>query len=105
MNSEIFSTVPKKDFLNFFVANQVMTHRVLAFLEIDLKDFCRHEGKDLAVKWAVLLNVVAQHFDGNKQKTKLWFFIENPVFNWITPREMLLSGQTDKVLKIVQENI
>jgi hypothetical protein len=52
-------------------------------------------------EWATLLNLVAEHFQGDHQKTVLWFTTLNPLLGNITPRDMIRFGRYNKLFKFV----
>ena len=85
LSSEIFSTVPKEDYLSF----QDKPNRIAEFLEFKKEDIAKATGVSLSSvrydekmpselrhrirEWATLLNLVAEHFHGDGKKTALWF--------------------------------
>ncbi len=52
-------------------------------------------------EWANLINLVAQFFEGNQNKTNLWFTLPNPMLGNIAPRELIRVGQYKKLYKFV----
>lgn len=52
-------------------------------------------------QWANLLNLVAEHFGGDAEKTALWFSTENPMLGNIAPRDMIKVGRYNKLYKFI----
>jgi hypothetical protein len=53
------------------------------------------------VQIASICNLVAQFFDGNAEKTALWFTTKNPMLGDMTPRDMIRFGRYDKLRRFV----
>ena len=115
---DIFATVPKQDYLSLFQDTKPKYHGVVDFLEFKKEDVSkatdvplssvRYDDK-MSVKlqerireWATLLNLVAEHFQGNAQKTALWFTTPNPLLGSnVAPRDMIRFGRYKKLFKFV----
>jgi len=113
----IFSTVPKQDYLGLIqnLAN------VPKFLELEKDDISkaanipkstvRYDERmpaDLKVflsEIAIVCELVAGYFDGDVEKTALWFKIENPVLGGISPRDMIRYGRFKKLKEFIQSQI
>jgi hypothetical protein len=111
-----FDTVPKKDYLSLFQNDKPKYDGVVEFLEFKKSDVSkaasvpvssvRYDDKipeelhERIREWATLLNLVAEHFGGNAQKTALWFTTFNPLLG-ITPRDMIRFGRYKKLVKFV----
>lgn len=126
LNTDIFQTVPKEDYLSLFEKKKGVTHsnRVVNFLEFQKKDVAKAAGipvvsirydekmpaelRERLREWATLLNLVAEHFQGDTQKTTLWFTTPNPLLGNVTPRDMIRFGRFKKlfafVLNAIAEN-
>jgi len=50
---------------------------------------------------ATICNLVAQFFEGNAEKTALWFTTKNPMLGDMTPRDMIRFGRYDKLRRFV----
>ena len=48
--------------------------------------------------------LVLEFFNGDRDKTDLWFSTENPLLGNVRPAEMAL-WQTDKLLKFIKESL
>ena len=113
LSSEIFSTVPKEDYLSF----QDKPNRIAEFLEFKKEDISKatdvplssvryddkipQELRERIREWAILLNLVAGHFNGDSAKTTLWFTIPNPLLGNVTPRDMIRFGRYKKLFKFI----
>ena len=113
LSSEIFSTVPKEDYLSV----QDKPNRIAEFLEFKKEDIAKATGvslssvrydermpselRDRIREWATLLNLVAEHFHGDGKKTALWLTTLNPLLGNVTPRDMIRFGRYRKLFKFV----
>lgn len=61
--------------------------------------------RDQLREWANLLNLVVEFFEGDREKTALWFKITNPFLGNITPRDMLRLGLYKKLFRFVKNAI
>lgn len=50
-----------------------------------------------------LLSRVAEHFEGNMVKAKLWFEIDNPVLNGMKPKNYHQSGSWKRLEKMIDD--
>lgn len=48
-----------------------------------------------------IIDMVADYFDGDLEKIKLWFDIENPLLGGMSPRDMIIYGRHLKLRKFV----
>lgn len=117
--SELFATVPKKDYLSVWEHDQPDYQKVTDFLEFKNEDTAKAAGVSLSSvrydnrmstdlrerirEWAILLNLVAEHFQGDKRKTALWFTTPNPLLGNVAPREMIRFGRFRKLFKFVTD--
>lgn len=117
LTDDIFSTVPKKDYLSFFEDDKPRYNRVIDFLDFKKEDISKATDVPLSSvrydekiprelherirEWAILLNLVAGHFKGDEQKTALWFTIPNPLLGDVTPRDMIRFGRYKKLFKFI----
>lgn len=115
----LFKTVPATDHLGFW-ANQILSARNVAdFVGLDRKEVARVSGVSPAsVRWdqkipqevrarlteiAVVCGLVAQFFDGDAVKTKLWFQTRNPLLGNLSPRDMIRYGRHEKLRRFVMD--
>lgn len=114
---DIFSTVPKEDHLGLIqnLAN------VQNFLNLDKADLSKaaniakssvrfdermpQDLKDLLYEIAIVCELVAEHFNGDAEKTALWFKMKNPSLGGLSPRDMIRFGRFQKLKKVVQQRL
>jgi len=125
MKGSLFSTTASEDFLNLYENDDLQYNRITKILNFSKNDISQATGvakssirlderiskelKDRIIEWATLLNLVAEHFDGDPRKTVQWFTTLNPMLGDISPRDMIRLGRFKKLLKFVlnalEENI
>jgi hypothetical protein len=121
LTQNIYSTVPKKDYLSFFKGDEPSCNRIVNFFNFKKKDISqaaevplnsvRYDSKmpkelhDRLKEWAILVNLVAEHFKGDATKTALWFTTPNPLLGNIIPRDMIRIGRYKKLFKFIYEAI
>ena len=114
---DLFATVPKQDFLSLFQDNNPKYQSVVQCLNFKKEDVSKATGvplssvrydekmpselQDRIREWATLLNLVAEHFQGDSGKTVLWFTTINPLLGNISPRDMIRYGKYKKLLNFV----
>lgn len=117
LNDDIFATAPKEDYLSFFKNREPQYNRIKDFLELKNEDISKATGvplesirfderiprevQDRMREWAIVLNLVAEHFNGDVTKTALWFTTPNPLLGDITPRDMIRLGRYKKLFKFI----
>lgn len=103
--TNIFNTVPKKDYLGFHLKNTFDYKEIARFADLSKPDLSSMtEVKverirfDRQIPKAVrkrleeignILNLVAAYFGGDKIKTTLWYSTKNPGLGNISPKEMI----------------
>ncbi len=117
--SNLFSTVPKEDHLGLLDGDEPRYKVVQDFLGFKTKDVAEAAGvpvssvrfdekvpaelTERAREWVVLINLVAGFFEGNRDKTYLWFTVPNPLLGGITPRQMIRLGRFRKLFRFVTQ--
>lgn len=112
-----FSTVPDKDYLALFDGARPKGEDVVKFIHLKKEEIAkaadvplnsvRYDEKMPAEleqrlkEWAILFNLVAQHFEGDLKKTSLWFTMPNPMLGNISPRDMIRFGRSQKLVKFI----
>ena len=107
------------DRLGFWSSHGLGYQKVSVFLDLDTEDLCRigRVGKrsvrldnriprGLALSLHQIANIcalVAGYFEGDIDKTALWFRTINPMLGDISPREMIRFGRSERLLKFVME--
>ena len=122
-DTKLFENVPKKDYLSFFPtgAREPNCEIVVDFLRLKKDEVSKATGVGVSsvryderippelrsrlTEWATLLNLVAGYFDGDANKTYLWFTMPNPMLGNVTPRDMIRFGRFRKLLKFVLESL
>ena len=119
--AKLFSTVPKKDYLNLMDQDEPRYKDVVTFLGLRAKEIAEATGVPVASvrfdakmpseladrvrEWVVLINLVAGFFDGNREKTFLWFTVPNPLLGGMAPRQMIRFGRFRKLFRLVTQAI
>ena len=117
LTGDIFSTVPEKDYLSFFEDDKPNYNRIVDFLNFKKEDISKATEVPLSSvrwdnkipkelherirEWAILLNLVAEHFKGDAKKTALWFTTPNPLLGNISPRDMIRFGRYKRLFKFI----
>jgi hypothetical protein len=117
----VFSTVPKTDYLGFYKNENRWESfkRIADFLSFSNEDVSRigevsknsvrydekmpEVVKERLLEIANVCELVASYFDGNLDKTAMWFKAQNPMFGEMSPRDMIRAGRYQKVIKIIQQ--
>ena len=118
---EVFSNMYDRDYLSFFKGESPRYRNVVSFLEFQKDDVARATGvpvdsvrydvrmpKELSTRikeWAVLVNVVAGFFDGDRTRTALWFTTRNPLLGNVAPRDMVRLGRYGKLSKFIVNSL
>jgi len=121
MQKALFSTVPEKDYLGFFQGSEVKSANVIDFLKYKKEDVSvaanipptsvrydekmPSELKERLIEWATAINLVSGFFQGDRDKTMLWFSMPNPLLGEMSPRDMIRIGRFKKLLKFIQTAI
>jgi uncharacterized protein (DUF2384 family) len=117
---QLFDNVARQDHLHFASSSGGVDYkRVAAFLDFDKQDLSRIANVqqasvrfdekipgDLAQRLkeiANILNLVAEVFEGDGDKTALWFKTPNFHLGEISPRDMIRAGRYKRLLKFIQE--
>ena len=117
LTGDIFANVPQQDYLSFFKNDKPVYNRIIDFLDFKKEDISkatevplssvRYDEKipkelhERIKEWAILLNLVAEHFKGDPTKTALWFTTPNPLLGNISPRDMIRFGRYKKLFKFI----
>lgn len=117
--SQLFQTVPQQDPLQFWANHGIAYERVADFLDFDKNALSkiggvspksvRFDGKmpkqlaDRLKQIAIICTKVAVFFDGNPEKTSLWFTLPNPMLGYVAPRDMIRLGRYERLLRFILE--
>ena len=115
-NIPIFNTIPSHNYLGLLGQNT--PKKVVNFLNLSTNDVSKAMGvskksvrydekipRELAERLqeiAIVCELVAGYFDGDVQKTTLWFQVKNPALGGISPRDMIRFGRYQKLEKFIQ---
>lgn len=117
MASNLFSTIPEKDYLSLYEGKTAKLNRIAKYLKFNHEEVAKATGvpkssvrkdnkmskvlRDRINEWANLLNLVAGYFDGDGEKTVQWLITPNPLLGDISPRDMIRLGRYKKLIKFV----
>jgi len=109
--NELLDTVPTHNYLHLLGGNT--PKKVAEFLELSRSDiskamkmdkdhvrFDEQITKDLKRRLYEIANIcelMAGYFNGDNEKTALWFRIKNPALGGISPRDMIRYGRYKKL--------
>jgi uncharacterized protein (DUF2384 family) len=115
--SPLFQNIPEKDYFSISQRGHTDYNKVVKLLRFKTEDVATATGVPVASvryderipqevserisEWGTLMNLVAQFFKGNEEKTLLWFSISNPMLGGVIPRDMIRLGRGKKLIKIV----
>ena len=114
--------VAERDYLNLIDCGAPRCRKVAEFLRFDDGDVARATGVPRAsfllaaakippqvteriLGWAQAINLVAQFFRGDAEKTTLWFSLPNPLLGGVTPRDMIRLGRFSRLRGFILEAI
>jgi hypothetical protein len=116
----LFSNIHQTDPLEFWSNHGLDYGRLADFLDLDTNALSKIGGvskesvrfdaripkelKERLEQIAVICSLVAEYFEGDVQKTSLWFKIPNPSLGEVTPRDMIRYGRYKKLLKFIMES-
>ena len=116
--ASLFNTIPR-DQLGFWADQTLRSREVADFLNLDKTDVARvsnvsvksvrfdekipHEVLRHLEQIAIICDLVAEFFSGDKMKTSLWFRTKNPTLGEMSPRDMIRYGRMKKLMQVVQE--
>ena len=120
-DNQLFNTVYKKDLLNLKnKKSQIDFKSLVDLLEFEKSDVSKianvakssvrydqkipKEVKDHLEQIYNICQLVAEHFDGDRHKTALWFKTMNPLLGGVTPRDMIRFGRYKKLMNFIISN-
>ena len=114
---ELFESIAQQDYLRLYEGKKPQYNRIANLLDLKQDEISDATGvpktsvrydtkmpqqlKERLVEWATLLNLVAGHFKGDRDKTIQWLMTPNPLLGFISPRDMIKLGRYKKLLKFV----
>ena len=113
----LYDTISTSDPLNFWANHGLDYSSVSNFLELNKKELSKVGGvsvqsvrfdhkipsdlKERLEQIANICNLVAEFFDGDPEKTALWFRTPNPMLGDLSPRDMIRFGRYKRLQKFV----
>jgi hypothetical protein len=110
---DLFSSTVPPDFLNFGYGTSFQPKKVQEVLALKKQDVSRiasiseqsvrydehipREMLDRFEEIASTMNMVARQFDGDVQKTVMWFKARNPLLGDVSPRDMIRLGKYERL--------
>ncbi len=118
-DTELFRTVADKDYLHLLDQGEPRVGRIAEFLHFGDKEVASATGvprssirliisrvpdevMERIREWAQALNLVAQFFEGDHEKTVQWFLMPNPLLGGITPRDMIRIGRFHRLAQFIR---
>lgn len=119
----LFQTVPKKNYFFDSLSKEKPEEfqNVARFFEFKNEDVAKatdisrasvryddkmpDELQERLREWAIVVNLVAEFFDGNLDRTVQWFRMPNPLLGYMSPRDMIRVGRFKKLLKFISTAI
>lgn len=117
----IFSNIPETDLFGIKTGGDFNYHEAAKFFGMDKKKVAKAAGvaeasvrydarmptdlKDFFMEIISVLSVVSSHLGHDKEKTKLWFSMPNPLLGGVTPAEMIFIGKHKKLMKLIQRSM
>ncbi len=115
--AHVLNTVAQHDLLGFWNDQELDYTKVREFLEFDRNDLSkiakitkssvRYDDrippalKNRMMEIANICNLVSEYFEGNPDKTALWFKTKNPSLGGVSPKDMLRFGRYRKLLDFI----
>ena len=115
--SGLYNTVSRSDTLNLWENHGLDYGSVSNFLYLNKKELSKVGGvsvksvrldnripndlKERLEQIANICNLVAEFFDGDAEKTALWFRTRNPMLGDLSPRDMIRFGRYKRLQKFV----
>ena len=116
MNPALFNTVPKNDYLDYNSSISALK-KVSEFLDLSKNDISKatgqkkesirydarmpHELKTRLEEIGNIINLTASFFEGDLNKTAIWFKTPNPLLGDVSPRDMIRYGRYEKLRKFI----
>jgi hypothetical protein len=118
-----FNNVPAKRHLPFYNAHGALDEQKVAGF---LRERLSYKNEDLAktadvsvnsvrfdripqkvherfLEIANIFELVAEHFDGDIERTVLWFNLKNPLFGNIAPKDLIRFGRYKRLLEVLMD--
>jgi hypothetical protein len=119
--TDLFSSIPKRSYLGIYQDEAKYPKKVVDFLELTQSEVAKatavsprsvrydsripEDVKRKLIEIGVIVEMVAEFFEGDIRKTHLWFITQNPLLGHIAPRDMVRYGRYKKLLKFVNDSL
>ena len=113
----LFDNIAQKDYLGILDKGVPKYNRVADLLGFEKRDVAQATGLPVSKirldtrvpvqvverfrEWAVAMNLVGQFFEGQVDRTSLWFTTSNPLLGDISPRDMLRLGRFQRLYEFI----
>ena len=113
----LFDNVAQRDYLGILDKGVPKYNRVADLLGFKKRDVAQATGLPVSKvrldtrvpvqvverfrEWAVAMNLVGQFFEGQVERTSLWFTTTNPLLGDISPRDMLRLGRFQRLYEFI----
>lgn len=117
----IFSNIPEGDLFGIKSNNHFNYQEAAKFLGMNKKEVAKAAGlsessirydermptdlKDFFMELISVLSIVSSQLKQDKEKTRLWFNMPNPMLGGVSPLQMILLGKHKKLMKFIQRSI
>lgn len=116
VGSNIGTGAPGRDWLGFGVGAEFQPSRVAEWLALGTEDLARladaAHGDAAAVpvrkhlvEVAAMCNLIAEIFDGDLEKARVWFKAVNPLLGDVAPRDMIRLGRFERLRKFIRSSL
>ena len=115
----LFKNIHQSDPLQFWSNHGLDYKRVTDFLDLNTSELSKIGGvskktvrldsripqalKDRLEQIANICALVAEYFDGDIERTALWFKMPNPMLGDISPRDMIRYGRYKRLMKFIAD--
>jgi len=117
----IFSNIPTGDLFGIKTDQGFDYQEAAKFLSMNKKAVAKAAGvseqsvrydermptdlKEFFMELVSVLSVVSSQLGEDKDKTRLWFNMPNPMLGGVSPMNMILLGKHKKLMKFIQRSI
>lgn len=116
--SDLFANVPTSKYLPFYAGNELDLRKIVDFCKFSNTDVAKIAGvsessvrfsgqripeaiKERLEEIANICELVAKNFNGDLNKTALWFRLDNPMLGGVSPRDMIRFGRFKKLRQFI----
>jgi hypothetical protein len=119
--ANLFSNVPQGDLFGIKPKGDFNYQQAAKFLGMNKRAVAKAAGisetsvrydsrmptdlKEFFLEIISVVSIVSTQFNQEKEKTRLWFSMPNPLLGGVTPLQMILLGKHKKLMKFIQRAI